>query len=148
MDTSCTAGTGWTPTASTTRSPWPSWAITSRSTLTPITRATVNGCNGPTSDGPARARGAPQPGLVSHHLVRDREQDGLEFGVGLDGGPPAFAAEPGLPVAAERRVRLQLVPVDTDRARPDGLGHPERPLDVVGPDRGGEAVLGVVGDPD
>src|SRR5215475_6670824 len=87
---------------------------------------------------PARSTGGtsvmtPPSGRVSHDLVGEREQDGLELGVGLDGGPAALAAEAGLAVAAERRVRLQLVAVDAHRAGPDLLGHPHGPLDVAGP---------------
>src|SRR5450432_806865 len=93
---------------------------------------------------PGDDRAAPFP--ASHHFVGERQQDGLDLGVGLYGGPAALPAEPGLPVTAERRVRLQLVAVDADGARPDGLGHPHGPLDVAGPDGGRQAVLGVIGD--
>src|SRR5262249_45741536 len=50
--------------------------------------------------------------------------------------------------AAERGVRLELVAVDADGAGPDRLGHPQRPADVRRPHRGGQAVVGVVGEPD
>ena len=88
-----------------------------------------------------------RPGAL-HHLVGEREQDGLELGVGLDRGAAAFAAHPGLPVAAERGVRLELVAVDADRARPDApwssAWRGGRPTS----NGGGQAVLGVVGERD
>ena len=60
----------------------------------------------------------------AHHLIREGQQDGLELGVGLDRGAAALAAQAGLAETAERGVRLELVAVDADGARPDGLGHP------------------------
>ena len=63
-----------------------------------------------------------RPGATgSHHLVGEREQDGLQLGVGLDRGAAALAAHARLPEAAERRVRLELVAVDPDRAGPEAL---------------------------
>jgi DNA-binding NarL/FixJ family response regulator len=65
-----------------------------------------------------------------HHLVGEREQDGLQLGVGLDRGAAALAAQAGLAESAERGVRLELVAVDAHGAGPDGLGQPDGPFYV------------------
>src|SRR4051795_3955493 len=71
--------------------------------------------------------------------------DRLQRQVWLEPVPPAFAAEAGLLVAAERRRRVEAVV----RVRPDDPGaqplrHPEDPGALLRPDPRREAVRGVV----
>ncbi len=81
--------------------------------------------------------------------------DGRGFGFRLDRGfgqigqqafAPALAAEARLAVAAETGGGVEDVgAVHPDHARLDLRGHIKREVDVFRPDRGGEAVAGVVG---
>ena len=61
----------------------------------------------------------------------------------------ALAADAGVLVAAERRdLGREDALVDRDDAGLERLGNAEHPADVAGVEVGGEAVLGLVGEPD
>src|SRR6266498_4288700 len=73
----------------------------------------------------------------------------LGLGEGRQGVRPQFPAEAGLLDAAERRpVPHRGMRVDRQLAGLDPTGDPHGTTDVLGPDRPGQAVLGVVGQPD
>src|SRR4051812_15396753 len=67
----------------------------------------------------------------------------------LEAGDAHLAADAGLLVAAERRVRAEPhAAVDRERAGADAAGHRLRPREVGRVDRAREAVRRLVGDPD
>ena len=78
-----------------------------------------------------------------------RDEDVLDLGERVERVGTELAAEAGLLEAAERRrVAHRRVRVDRQVAGLDAAGDPQRAPDVAGPDRAGQAVLGVVGHPD
>src|SRR4051794_37490729 len=77
------------------------------------------------------------------------EEDVLHVGERVQRIGPELAAEPRLLHPAERRpVPHRRVGVHRQVAGLDRPGHTERPPQVLGPDRAGQPVLGVVGQPD
>ena len=85
---------------------------------------------------------------LSQPVVAD-DEDVLLLGERVRGVRAELAAEPGLLVAAERRpVAHRRVRVHAEVAGLDAARDPQRPADVAGEDRAGQAVLGVVGQRD
>src|SRR3954451_11906923 len=76
------------------------------------------------------------------------ELQGLDGEELLDAEAAQFPAVAGLLEAAERRERVEHAAVDLHLTRADPAGDRLGALLVAGPHAAGEAVLGVVGDPD
>ena len=82
---------------------------------------------------------------ISTALARQFHRHGFPFGVVLDRGFAVFSALARLFEAAERGARVDdVVAVDPDRARLYFAGEEVGLVDVLRPDRGGEAVVGVI----
>src|SRR4051794_38211514 len=103
------------------------------------------GCSGSMIVGTCASRPAPTispirpPSLRGEHAV-------LDVAVEVEAPGAALAADPAVPVAAERRCEV----ADEEAVHPDGAGvqprrHPVRARGVAGDESGGETVLGVVG---
>src|ERR1700730_17884460 len=88
--------------------------------------------------------------LMPYPLTAARRQhDGLVLGVVGQRLGAALPAEPGVLEPAEGPVRVEGARrVDRDRPGPDPRGHRLAALEVGGPHRAGQAVLGVVGQGD
>src|ERR1044072_4824837 len=67
---------------------------------------------------------------MSHQLLGEWHQDRLQFGVRLERALSALAADHALFETTERQVRLDLEPVDPDRAGAQSSREPERPARV------------------
>src|SRR5580693_4415451 len=146
------------PTSSRTSPPWPRTSPSGTTTCssgcwsTSTSTAWLSGPRrrpaGRTREPPGRVPGTgPAAGprtIIKRSLQLGRHR--LDLGVSLQDLVAHFPAPAGLLVPAERQGRVEhVVAVDPDRAGPQLLGQRVRLGDVLGPDPGAEAVLGIVG---
>src|SRR5690606_31411451 len=73
-----------------------------------------------------------------------RHRHGLQLGIGLDPGLAVLPPPAARFIAAKRQRRVDAArAIDADRTGPESAGELVRHGDVAGPNRGGEAVLGL-----
>src|ERR1700749_5158287 len=85
-------------------------------------------------------------GMVEFPLAR-RDEDVLYLGEGVRGIRPQLTAQArGLESAERRPIPHRRMRIDRDVARLDAPADPDSPTDIAGPDRTGQAELGVVRD--